>query len=197
MTSSAPDRTLAGRCTALSLALLFVLFFVPAVAHGEGQSAQPPPAASLTPRELAPVDLTGYSVSVVTEDWRYRMVMPPKGDSGSVPLNAAGRRAVDAWTSDQAGRCEENRLLRRRLGSRRLRLTDDDRRRLAVRAYRVGRGLAGDRHDRDARYAAAVASAADRAEMVEQIRRIKAAVSIPVIGSLNGIGTGDWLRYAH
>ena len=34
---------------------------------------------------------------------------------------------------------EENRLLRRRPGTRRLRLTDDDRRRLAARAYRVGR----------------------------------------------------------
>ena len=34
---------------------------------------------------------------------------------------------------------EENRLLRRQLGTRRPRLTDDDRRRLAARAYRVGR----------------------------------------------------------
>src|SRR5215831_5584126 len=34
---------------------------------------------------------------------------------------------------------EENRLLRRQLGGHRLRLTDDDRRRLAARAYRVGR----------------------------------------------------------
>ena len=34
---------------------------------------------------------------------------------------------------------EENRCLRRQLGTRRLRLTDDDRRRLAARAYRVGR----------------------------------------------------------
>ena len=34
---------------------------------------------------------------------------------------------------------EENRLLRRQLGTRRLRLTDDDRRRLAARAYRLGR----------------------------------------------------------
>ena len=34
---------------------------------------------------------------------------------------------------------EENRLLRRQLGARRVRLTDDDRRRLARRAYRVGR----------------------------------------------------------
>jgi transposase InsO family protein len=34
---------------------------------------------------------------------------------------------------------EENRLLRRQLGRRHLRLTDDDRRRLAVRAHRLGR----------------------------------------------------------
>jgi hypothetical protein len=34
---------------------------------------------------------------------------------------------------------EENRLLRRQLGGRRLRLTDDDRRKLAAGAYRLGR----------------------------------------------------------
>jgi putative transposase len=39
---------------------------------------------------------------------------------------------------------EENRLLRRQLGSRRLRLTDDDRRRLAARAYQVGRRALGE-----------------------------------------------------
>ena len=32
-------------------------------------------------------------------------------------------------------------------------------------------------------------------EYLEQIRRIKAAVSIPVIGSLNGFGADGWLRY--
>ena len=34
---------------------------------------------------------------------------------------------------------DENRCLRRQLGTRRVRLTDDDRRRLAAHAYRVGR----------------------------------------------------------
>ena len=34
---------------------------------------------------------------------------------------------------------EENRILRAQLGGRRLRLTDDDRRRLAVRAFQLGR----------------------------------------------------------
>jgi hypothetical protein len=36
---------------------------------------------------------------------------------------------------------EENRVLRRQLGGRRLRFTDDDRRRLAARAVRVGRRM--------------------------------------------------------
>jgi hypothetical protein len=73
-------------------------------ANGQGQPAQRAPNPS--PRELAPIDLTGYWVSVVTEDWRYRMVMPLKGDYGSVPLNANGRRVADMWGPEQAGRCE-------------------------------------------------------------------------------------------
>ena len=42
-------------------------------------------------------DLTGYWVSLVTEDWRWRMMAPPKGDYPSIPLNAEGRRIADAW----------------------------------------------------------------------------------------------------
>ena len=41
--------------------------------------------------------MTGYWVSVVTEDWRYRMVTPPKGSFGGVPLNPEGRQAANAW----------------------------------------------------------------------------------------------------
>jgi hypothetical protein len=41
---------------------------------------------------------------------------------------------------------EENRLLLRQLGERRLRLTDDDRRRLAVRAFWVGRRMLNPAH---------------------------------------------------
>jgi hypothetical protein len=48
-------------------------------------------------RALAPVDLTGYWVSVVTEDWRYRMVTPARGDHPSVPLNAAGNALANSW----------------------------------------------------------------------------------------------------
>src|SRR5579872_6791191 len=45
----------------------------------------------------APVDLTGYWVSLITEDWRFRMVTPAKGDYASVPLNPEGRRVADTW----------------------------------------------------------------------------------------------------
>lgn len=53
--------------------------------------------AGASPREAAPIDLTGYWVSVVTEDWRWRMVIPPKGDYASVPLSEEGRRVADTW----------------------------------------------------------------------------------------------------
>src|ERR1700684_4115355 len=49
------------------------------------------------PQASAPVDLTGYWVSLVTEDWRYRMLNAPKGDYYSIPLNAEGKRVADVW----------------------------------------------------------------------------------------------------
>jgi hypothetical protein len=48
-------------------------------------------------KTIAPIDLTGYWVSIVTEDWRFRMVTPVKGDYASVPLNPEGRRIADTW----------------------------------------------------------------------------------------------------
>ena len=36
-------------------------------------------------------------MSIVTEDWRFRMVTPSKGDYASLPLNAEGRRVADTW----------------------------------------------------------------------------------------------------
>jgi hypothetical protein len=48
-------------------------------------------------RASAPIDLTGYWVSIVTEDWAWRMVTPRKGDYASVPLNDEGRRVAGSW----------------------------------------------------------------------------------------------------
>ena len=65
---------------------------------GRSVSAQQPAApAPGSARAMAPIDLTGNWVSIVTEDWRFRMVTPPKGDYASVPLNAAARAVADAW----------------------------------------------------------------------------------------------------
>jgi hypothetical protein len=63
-------------------------------AQGRGRGPADPPA---TPKAAAPIDLAGYWVSVITEDWRWRMVTPPKGDYASVPLNAEGRKMADTW----------------------------------------------------------------------------------------------------
>ena len=65
----------------------------PSAAQAPQQEQQPP----RSPQTSAPIDLTGYWVSIVTEDWRFRMVTPPKGDYASVPLNPEGRRAADTW----------------------------------------------------------------------------------------------------
>jgi hypothetical protein len=86
--------------TAFALALL-------AIAHGIAAQQQPAtPAPPPNPREAAPIDLTGQWVAIVNEDWRWRMVTPPKGDYASVPLNDEGRRVADEWDPSQDGACE-------------------------------------------------------------------------------------------
>ena len=69
------------------------LVIVGAYAQGRGG----PPQPALTPRETAPFDITGYWVSLVSEDWRYRMLTPPKGDFAGVPLNAEACKIASAW----------------------------------------------------------------------------------------------------
>jgi hypothetical protein len=66
-------------------------------AQGRGRAGGGPPQ---TARAAAPIDLSGYWVSVVTEDWRYRMVTPAKGDYQGVPMTPAAVKAADAWDPD-------------------------------------------------------------------------------------------------
>jgi hypothetical protein len=61
-------------------------------------AAQPPrPQPPRSPRAAAQVDVTGNWVAQITEDWRWRMITPPKGDYASVPLNQLGRQTADRW----------------------------------------------------------------------------------------------------
>ena len=81
-----------------ALALGFVAGIVVAAQGPPPQGrAGGPPAAPPTPRANAPIDLSGYWVSIISEDWRWRMVTPPKGDYASIPLNQAGKDAADQW----------------------------------------------------------------------------------------------------
>lgn len=87
----------------LGIALLASAF---AAGFAAAQPAPARPAPPASAREAAPIDLTGQWVAIVNEDWRWRMVTPPKGDYASVPLNDEGRRVADQWDTSQDGRCE-------------------------------------------------------------------------------------------
>jgi len=65
-------------------------------AQPQRPGAAPPPPPPV-PRAAAPIDLTGYWVSIVTQDWRWRMVTPRKGDYEHVPLTQDGRAVADTW----------------------------------------------------------------------------------------------------
>src|SRR6266542_5742943 len=75
--------------------LAVFLLAAPLTIHAQrgGGRGGPPVAA----RDAAAIDLTGYWVSVVTEDWKYRMVTAKKGVYDTLPLNAEGRRVGDSF----------------------------------------------------------------------------------------------------
>ncbi|MBV8730083.1 MAG: hypothetical protein JO336_09770 [Acidobacteriia bacterium] len=78
--------------------VLAITSWLGGVCYGQGRGGAPgrggPPR---TPRAAALYDVTGNWVSVVTEDWRFRMVTPPKGDYIGVILNEQGRKVADSW----------------------------------------------------------------------------------------------------
>ena len=79
--------------TLLVIAALVVFMPLELLAQRGGRGG----AVALTGQAGAGEDLTGYWVSLVTEDWRWRMMTPPKGDYPSIPLNAEGKRVADGW----------------------------------------------------------------------------------------------------
>src|SRR6202453_1771526 len=74
---------------------LTILAFAPALfAQFPGG---PPPGPPKPAKDIAPIELTGYWVSIVSEDWRFRMIAAPKGDFAGVPLNPAGQKVAKEW----------------------------------------------------------------------------------------------------
>ena len=83
------------RVKLFAAAAIVVLLGAPIYVSAQGRGARggPPQRA----KQIAPIDITGYWVSLITEDWRWRMLTPPKGSYPSVPLNAEGKRIANSW----------------------------------------------------------------------------------------------------
>jgi hypothetical protein len=73
------------------------VFFMAAVAVLMVSAVERPAAAATDARASAPIDITGYWVAFVTEDWRFRMITPRKGDYQPVPMTPEARKVADAW----------------------------------------------------------------------------------------------------
>ena len=89
-----------GLVAATALCLCAADLYGPRIASAQGQRAVqlgPGPEIPRTLRAAAAIDLTGTWVSVVTEDWRWRMMTPPRGDYAAVPLSGEGRQVADNW----------------------------------------------------------------------------------------------------
>ena len=61
---------------------------------------QRPPAPPRTAQAAGPIDLTGYWVSQIVDEWRFR-VTPQKGDIAYLPINAEARKIALAWDPDK------------------------------------------------------------------------------------------------
>lgn len=72
---------------------IFVSLCLSGIAYSQARGQRGPQPA----RSIAPIDLTGTWVSVVSEDWRHRMMTSRKGDFESLPLNAEGARVANTW----------------------------------------------------------------------------------------------------
>jgi hypothetical protein len=79
------------------LALAATLWLAPGVGAQRGGRGGAPQGPPPTAKAAAPIDISGYWVSLVTDDWRWRMMTPPKGDYLYLPLNPAARQAADNW----------------------------------------------------------------------------------------------------
>ena len=83
------------RCVAF---VVFLLAAIPQIAFAQrGAAPGRGGGAPATPQASAALDLTGYWVSVISEDWKYRMVTPKAGVFDSLPLTAEGRKVGLSW----------------------------------------------------------------------------------------------------
>lgn len=82
----------------MSMPRLLVLLLIAAAVYA--QNGPPQAAAPRTAQAAAPVDLTGYWVSQIVDEWRFR-VTPQKGDIAYLPINAEARKIALGWDPDK------------------------------------------------------------------------------------------------
>ena len=87
------------RARVLAAAILVALPLAVQARHDEQGRGQGSGGAAdaLNFRASAPVDFTGYWVSMITDDWRYRMLTPPKGNVDYLPVTPEARRMAEQW----------------------------------------------------------------------------------------------------
>ena len=81
------------RISSAAIALLVTALAQPTTIRAQQQGG----GAARSARDRAPIDLTGYWVSYVTENWRYRMVTPAKGEYRRIPASPAALPLINAW----------------------------------------------------------------------------------------------------
>ena len=91
------SRSLAAELLGLTAVALTVVWSSGLEAQGRRGQGRAGDGTSATAKAAAPIDLTGYWVSVVTQDWRWRMVTPAKGDYASIPITASAKKVGDGW----------------------------------------------------------------------------------------------------
>ena len=79
--------------SAAAIAVVLLTFNGATAARAQQRGGAPARPA----RDAAPIDLTGYWVSYVTENWRYRMVTPAKGEYRRIPAAPAALPLINNW----------------------------------------------------------------------------------------------------
>src|ERR1700730_11188997 len=83
--------------TLFILGLLAVLLMPQPGLYAQGRGGRGGAAPPQNAKAGAVFDLTGYWVSVVTDDCRYRMVTPSPGDYQGVPMTPEARKIANSW----------------------------------------------------------------------------------------------------
>jgi hypothetical protein len=91
-----PNPFASGRSSRLAAGLCMAIGSM-AISAGANLALAQPGDSAAPGRATAPIDLTGYWVSPIFEDWKLRMVTPDPGVFDGIPLNAEGTRVGEAW----------------------------------------------------------------------------------------------------